>query len=166
MQPCTWHAGSCHVVALLLSLQPGLCHSARNFFLCDSQLRLLPPSLVALKFPSAPYHKFQWKVASTQKAAILILFLTTTGMLRGSVVRPRWPSCRITTCLAVPLDKKMQFSIVEVSRQAVRLVLFEFPRILFLNSCWGHAFWELHRSKTARFTTCRAAPPNKKCNFQ
>ena len=36
--------------------------------------------------------------------------------------------------------QKMRFSIIEVSRQAVRLVLLDFPRILFLNSCWGHAF--------------------------
>ena len=30
-----------------------------------------------------------------------------------------------------------------------------------LNSCWGHAFWELQRFKSFKFTTCRAAPLDK-----
>ena len=36
----------------------------------------------------------------------------------------------------------MRFSIIEIRQQAVWLVLLHFPRILFLNNCWSHAFWK------------------------
>ena len=98
----TWSHYCCHC-----NLASAILHAIS--FLCDSQLRLLPPRLVALRFPSAPYHKFRFKVASKRKAAIRFLFLTTTWILRGTVVRPRWPSGRITTCRAAPLDKKSNF---------------------------------------------------------
>ena len=62
--------------------------------------------------------------AFKRQAATSVLLLDTTGTLWSTVVRPR-------------------FAIIDVSRQAVYLVPLDFPRILFLNGCWGHAFWEL-----------------------
>ena len=49
------------------------------------------------------------------------------------------PLVLITIYRTAPLEKTMRFSIIELSRQAVRLVLFNFPRILIFNGRRGHA---------------------------
>ena len=44
-------------------------------------------------------------------------------------------------------QQKVQFSMIEINRKAVRLVLIDFPGILIFNGRRGHAWWEPYSAK-------------------
>ena len=114
-------------VEFVLQLQRGLAIPRRILGTCDELLR----SIFMLN------HHFNNRTLMCIEVKQAWKYIA--GAAARTVVRPRWPSGRIKTCRAAPLNKKMRFSIIKVSRQAVCFVLLDFPRILNFDGRWGHA---------------------------
>ena len=88
---------------------------------------------------SAAQQQMQFSIIEVSRQAVRlvlfdfprILFLNGSCLLRAPAVQKR----QVHNMPRSAAQQKMRFSIIEVSRQAVRLVLLDFPRILFLNCC-------------------------------
>ena len=130
-------------IAPVLSLQHGLCNPARNSSLVWIVTTLAAAKLLGIEVPK---RLLQWSPNQRciQKGCCNKLLILESN------------SCAAGHCCAAAMAERpdhnmprsaarqtMRFSIVQVAWEAVRLLLLDFPRILFLNGCWGHACWEL-----------------------
>ena len=132
---------SCALSALRLSQNSNLQRSSRSCLLRAPAGQKQPSHNMPR---SAARKQMRFSIIEVNREAVRlvlfdfprILFLNGSCLLRAPAVQKR----QVHNMPRSAARQKMRFSIIEVSRQAVRLVLIDFPRILFLNSCWGHAF--------------------------